>query len=86
MKAIVRRLTRLEQSRTAVTHLRCQSAADVLWERRQRRLQAGGLPFETIRPQYPQGPYMSCADTLRKRRQERVARQQSEREAADNGA
>lgn len=86
MKAVVRRLTRLEQSRTPVAYLRIQHAADVLWERRQRRLKAEGLLFETVRPQYSQGPYMSCAETLRECRQERLARQQSEREAADNRA
>jgi hypothetical protein len=86
VKAIFRRLTRLEQSRTPIAHLRIQHAADVLWERKQRRLQAAGLPFETIRPQHSPGPYMSCAETLRKCRQERLARQRAERETSDNGA
>lgn len=86
MKAIVRRLARLEQSRTPVADLRMQHLADVLWERRQRRLKAEALPFETIKPQYSPGPYMSCAETLRRCLQERRARQWSEREAADNGA
>jgi hypothetical protein len=86
MRAIVRRLTRLEQSSTPLANLRIQHAADVLWERRQRRLKAEGLPFETVKPQYSPGPYMSFAETLRKCRQERLARQQSEREAAANGA
>ena len=86
MKAIVRRLTRLEQSCTPLAHLRIQRAAEVLWERRQRRLKAEGLPFETIKPQYSQSPHMSCAETLRMCRQERLARRRGEREAADNGA
>ena len=63
--------------------LRIQHMADELWERRQRRLQAEGLPLETIKPPYPPGPYMSCAETLRMCRRERVARQRGEREAAD---
>ena len=86
MKAIVRRLTRLEQSSTPIAHLRCQHVADVLWERRQRRLKAQGLPFETIKPQYSQGPYLSVAETLRMCRRERLARKRAERETADNGA
>jgi len=86
MKAIVRRLTRLEQSSTPIAHLRYQHIADMLWERQQRRLQAEGLPFETIKPQYAPGPHMSVADSLRWCLQERRARQRSEREAAVNGA
>lgn len=86
MKAIVRRLTRLEQSCRPDAHLRCQRAAEVLWERQQRRLEAAGLPFETVKPEYSPGPYLSCAESLRRCLQERRARQQSERETADNGA
>jgi hypothetical protein len=86
MKAIVRRLTRLEQSHTPIADLRRQSAAEILWERKQRRLQAEGLPYETIRPQHPPGPYMSCAETLRKCRQERLARQRSEQGTTNKGA
>ena len=82
MKAIVRRLTRLEQSRTPVANLRWQQVADVLWERRQRRLHAEGLPFETREPQYPPGPYMSYADALR----HYLALRRSQREAADSRA
>lgn len=86
MKAIVRRLTRLEQSRTSFADLRMQHVAEVLWERQQRRLQAEGLPFETVKPEYSPGPYMSFADSLRSCLQERRARQRAEREAAENGA
>ena len=86
MKAIVRRLTRLEQSRTSFGDLRMQRAAEVLWEQLQRRLQAEGLPFETIKLQYSQGPHMSVAESLRRCLQERRASQRSEREAAENGA
>ena len=82
MKAIVRRLTRLEQSRTPLAPLRIQRAAEVLWERRQRRLKAEGLPFETIKPQYSPDPYMSFADALR----QCLARKGSERKAAEKSA
>ena len=67
-------------------YLRMQHIADVLWERRQRRLKADGLPYETIKPEYPAGPYMSSADSLRWCLQERRARLRAEREAADNDA
>lgn len=82
MRAIVRRLARLEKSSTPIAHLRCQSAAKLLWERRQRRLQAEGLPFETVEPEYPPGPYISCADALRMC----LAQKRAEREKAQNGA
>lgn len=62
-----------------------QHAVELLLERRQRRLEAEGLPFETIKPQYPQGPHMSVAESLRRCLQERRERLRSEREAADNG-
>jgi hypothetical protein len=86
VKSIVRRLTRLEQSSTPLADLRMQHVADVLWERRQLRLQAEGLPFETVKPEYPPSPYMSFADSLRWCLQERRACQRAEREAAENGA
>jgi len=86
MRAIVRRLTRLEQSRTPLADLWMQRAAEVLWERRHRRLQAEGLPFETIKPQYPPSPHLSFAESLRRCLQERRARQRAEREKAENGA
>jgi hypothetical protein len=86
VKAIVRRLTRLERSRTPIAYLRLQHMADMLWERQQRRLQAEGLPFETVQPEYPPGPHMSFADSMRWCLEERRARQRSEREAAVSGA
>ena len=86
MKAIVRRLTRLQQSHTPIADMRYQQIADVLWERRQSRLKAAGLPFETVKPEYPPGPHMSFADSLRWCLQERRARRRAEREAANSGA
>ena len=85
MKAIIRRLARLEHASTTVADLRMQHVAHTLWERRQRRLQAEGLPFETIEPQYPPGPRMSYPDALRMCLQERRARLRAEREKAENG-
>ena len=82
MKAIVRRLTRLEQSSTSIANLHWQHVTDVLWERRQRRLQAEGLPFETVKTQDPPGPYMPYADALR----HYLALRRSQREAAVDGA
>jgi hypothetical protein len=82
MKAIVRRVGRLEERLTPKGNAALQRAAEVLWERRQRRLKEAGLPFETIKPRYPPGPYMSNAETLRRC----LARQRGERETADNGA
>jgi hypothetical protein len=86
MKAMIRRLTRLEQSLTSFADLRYLHIADVLWERRQRRLQAAGLPFDTVKPQHPTAPHPSFAESLRWCLQERRARQRAEREAAENGA
>ena len=75
-------MTRLEQSKTSFARLRLQHLADVLWERQQRRLQADGLPFETIKPQYAPGPSMSYAEALR----HELALRRSQREAAADGA
>ena len=86
MKAIVRRLTRLEQSRMPIAHLRYRHIADVLWERRQRRLQAQGLPSETVKRSILPGPHLSFAESLRSCLQERRARQRAERERVANGA
>jgi hypothetical protein len=86
VKAIIRRLTRLEQARTPIANVQRQRAAEILWERRRRRLKAAGLPFETVKPRYSQGQYMSVAETLRMCRQERLARYRGERETADDGA
>ena len=86
MKAILRRVGVLEDRLAPRENAASRRAADLLWERRQRRLKDAGLPFETVKPQYSPGPHMSCAETLRMCRQERLARQRDERETADNGA
>jgi hypothetical protein len=85
MRAILRRLDELEKSFTPKADLRMQHLADVLWERRQQRLKAQGLPFETVKPQYSPGPYMSVAETLRRCHQERVERWRRERETGAKG-
>ena len=42
------RISRIEKSFTPQADLRTQHLAHVLWERRQRRLKAQGMPFETV--------------------------------------
>jgi hypothetical protein len=86
MKAILRRVGLLEERLVPKGNAALQRAAEILWERRQRRLKEAGLPFETVKPQYSPGPYISVAETLRRFRQERRARNRGERETAGNGA
>jgi hypothetical protein len=70
MKAIFKRLCRLED-RVASPSFQGPSPAEVLLERRRRRLEAGGLPFE-VRPLRPvvhaRGNSLRIADVLRTRR------------------
>jgi hypothetical protein len=86
MKAILRRAGSLEDRLAPRENAASQRAVALLWERRQRRLKDAGLPFETIKPQYSPGPYISVAETLRRCRQERLARNRCERETAGSGA
>jgi hypothetical protein len=86
MKAILRRVGSLEDRLAPRENAASQRAAALLWERRQRRLKEAGLPYETIKPPNSPGPHMSCAETLRMCRQERLARQRGERKTADHGA
>jgi hypothetical protein len=37
-----------------------------LWERRQRRWEAEGRPFEAIKPVYSPGAYLSVYETMRR--------------------
>jgi hypothetical protein len=50
MKTIISRLRRLEE-RVADPNFGGPSPAEVLWERRRRRLEAEGLPFEERPPE-----------------------------------
>jgi hypothetical protein len=88
MKSIDGRIRRLEISLLAQDQdivLVTQHLAHVLWERRQRRLKVEGLPLETVEPQYSRTRYMSLAETLHMRRQERVDRLRQELETGANG-
>ena len=76
MKAILRRLDRIEQSLapkpTAQDH-RMAELADLIREHR-RRFEAAGLPFQEASPLPPDyhGRRLSIAETLRARREERL--------------
>jgi hypothetical protein len=70
MKAIFKRLCRLED-RVAGPGFQGPSPAEVLLERRRRRLEAGGLPFELPPPGrlvHARGNSLRIADVLRNRR------------------
>jgi hypothetical protein len=46
VKAIARRLRRLENQARQEVNERGDALAEILWERRRHRLEAAGLPFE----------------------------------------
>jgi hypothetical protein len=74
MKMILRRLNRLEESSIPQIDRGSQSAADLLRERRRRRLEAAGLPYEERpKPVLHAGVRtLSIAETLRQIRQTRL--------------
>jgi hypothetical protein len=77
MKMILTRLTRLEERSMPSIDWASQQTADLLRERRRRRLEAAGLPFEDRQPRSAllnQGRLLSFAETLRLCRQERLLR------------
>jgi hypothetical protein len=83
MRMILRRLTLLEARSMPRVDWASQQTADLLRERRRRRLEAAGLPFEDRQPRSPllnQGRLLSFAETLRLCRQERSRRQRAARE------
>jgi hypothetical protein len=72
MKAMIRRLRRIEAHLAPKPNTVSQRAAQLLWERRRRRADANGQPFEEPPPHTrtaPPGGYLSVAETLRRRRQ-----------------
>ena len=72
MKAITRRLRRLEERLAPQANEHAQRAADIIRERRRRRLEAAGLPFDDLdwkRITAATGPRLSIAETLRMGRQ-----------------
>ena len=79
MKAILRRVGRLEQRFVPKLDLASQSMADIIRERRRRRLGASGEPFEDLPPasvSAAPGGYLSIAETIRLCRQRRLQAQQ----------
>jgi hypothetical protein len=76
MKAVIRRLAQLEERSIPKVDRRMQELADLLRERRRRRLEASGLPVEEdVQRDGPAvaGRCLSFAETLRLRRQRRSA-------------
>jgi hypothetical protein len=77
MRAIVRRVGRLEDRLVPKGNAASQRVADLLRERRRRRLEASGQPFEdssvTNVSTAPRG-CLSVAETLRLRRRQRLDR------------
>ncbi len=72
MKAITRRIRRLEERLAPREDLESCRLADVLYERRRRRLESSGetdedLPWKTLC--FPPGKRLSIAETLRLGRQ-----------------
>jgi hypothetical protein len=81
MKAFIRRLHRLEEDSVLPVDLASQRIADLLRERRRRRMEAAGLPFKDL-PRalpLPGARRLSVAETLRDIRRTRYR-------AAVNGA
>jgi hypothetical protein len=85
MRAIARRVQRLETRISPQRDLTSWRIANVLYERRRRLAEAAGKPFEDLPPQRGTGPYLSIAETLRRRREE-LAKQPKELFSAVGGA
>jgi hypothetical protein len=64
VKAIVRRLRKLEEQARPIVNDRRQTPAEVIRERRRRRLEAVGLPFED-RPRESFASDLSVAEAIR---------------------
>jgi hypothetical protein len=81
MKTIARRL-RLLENRVASHEIGGPSPVEVLRERRRRRLEASGLPYEERAPEsilYELGRRPTCAEVLRSARTRRCADAESGR-------
>ena len=68
MRTIVSRLHRLENKLVPQPNQEQRRLADLLWERRRRRLEASGHPFEETPPLVVQAGafrYLSSAETMR---------------------
>lgn len=74
MKAIARRIRRLETAACRPADRKSHRIAMVLYERRRRRAQAEGRRFTDEPPALTVGPHLSIAETLRRRRESRPLR------------
>jgi hypothetical protein len=75
MNALFRRLRRIETQLAPKPNLALQRAAELLRDRRRRRLEASSEHFqELLPPIVTSGPSLSVAETLRRRRQLRAGR------------
>ena len=70
MRAIARRVQRLETRLALQEDPKAWRIANALYERRRRLAEAQGRPFVAPPPQTQNGPYLSIAETLRRRREE----------------
>jgi hypothetical protein len=72
---LARRLRKLEDNLVPPLDHESFRLANLIGDRRRRRLEASGQPFEDVPHLTPTpGPYMSYAETLRFVRQERLSR------------
>ena len=79
MKALNARICRLEARLTPQADLESWRVANILYERRRRRAEAGGVPFDSPPPERrTAGPRLSIAETLRRRHQQAYERHERE--------
>jgi hypothetical protein len=86
MRAVIRRLQRLEERLVPQVDLASQRVAGLLRERRRRRLEASGQPFEdSSLTNLPTAPRrcLSVAETLRLRRRQRLDRRVEDADRAE---
>ena len=75
MKTLFKRLSRLEQRMVPVIDHESFRLANLILDRRRRRLEASGEPFEHLQFLSPTpGPYLSYSDSLRFALQQRRSR------------
>ena len=88
MRTLVRRLRQLEERLAPVIDPGRSETANLLRERRRRRLEASGQPFEETprTPMLASGRCMSVSETLRCLRKERIAAVIRAKEESDSDA
>ena len=74
MRTMARRLARIENKLAHAIDLASDRLANLLREKRQRRLEAAGIPFDNslLPDPRPDAPRMSVAETLHEIRQTRL--------------